>query len=117
MRNFFLFHYKGRYYRYVALLFGWGRSPMWFTKILRGFIRHLRSKCGYRVLPYIDDFLVAAAPPVRAATEEDAAAGHVVVESLFDQLGIVRKFGKGCWEGSRTIDHLGMHTNTEQMRI
>lgn len=90
---------------------------MWFTKFMRGFIRHLRNDCGYRVLPYIDDFLVAAAPPGRAATEKDAATGRTVVGNLFDQLGLVRKVGKGCWEGSRSIDHLGMHVDTMRMRV
>lgn len=28
MRNYFLFHYDGRFYRCIALPFGWGRSPM-----------------------------------------------------------------------------------------
>lgn len=84
---------------------------------MRGFVRHLRSTCGYLVLPYIDDFLVAAAPPGRAATEEDAAAGRQVMLDLFDRLGIVRKVGKECWEGSRKIDHLGMHIDTKEMQV
>ena len=53
VRDFFLFHHEGRYYRFVALQFGWGRSPLWFTKILGGFLRYLRMKCKYRVLPYV----------------------------------------------------------------
>lgn len=117
MRDYFLFHYGGRYYRCIALPFGWGRSPMWFTKFMRGFVRHLRTRHAYRVLPYIDDFLVAAAPAGRPATEEDAAKARAVVSDLFNRLGLVRKVGKGCWEGSRTIDHLGMHIDTEAMRV
>lgn len=31
MRDWFLFHYDGRYYQCVALPFGWGRAPLWFT--------------------------------------------------------------------------------------
>jgi hypothetical protein len=31
MRDYFLFHYGGRFYRFVALPFGWGRSVLWFT--------------------------------------------------------------------------------------
>ena len=72
IRDFF-FYYEGRYYRCVALPFGWGRSPLWITKILRGFVRYLRMKCKYRVLPYLDDFLVAPSPPARAATPCDVA--------------------------------------------
>ena len=117
MRDFFLFHYEGRYYRCIALPFGWGRSPMWFTKIMRCFVRHLRSHHCFRVLPYIDDFLIAASPPGRAATEADAKKGREVVSGLLDALGIVRKVGKGCWGGTRTIDHLGMHIDSRAMRV
>jgi hypothetical protein len=31
MRDYFLFHYGGRFYRYVALPFGWGRSVLCFA--------------------------------------------------------------------------------------
>ena len=29
---------------------------MWFTKLLRTLVKHLRERLGYRILPYIDDF-------------------------------------------------------------
>ena len=35
MRDFFLFHYQGQYYRCIALPFRWGRSGLWFTKFMR----------------------------------------------------------------------------------
>ena len=35
MRDYFLFHYNRRFYRCIALPFGWGRSPLWFTELLR----------------------------------------------------------------------------------
>ena len=75
MRDYFIFHYAGRYYRSIALPFGWGRSGWWFTKMMRPFVQYMRETLGYRVLPYIDDFLVAASPPGRAATSEDMASG------------------------------------------
>jgi hypothetical protein len=31
MRDWFLFRYDGRFYKCIALPFGWGRSPMWLT--------------------------------------------------------------------------------------
>jgi hypothetical protein len=34
MRDWFLFRYDGRFYRCIALPFGWGRSPMWFTQLM-----------------------------------------------------------------------------------
>jgi hypothetical protein len=50
MRYWFLFRYDGRFYRCIALPFGWGRSPMWFTQIMVPMVRKLRQQ--YRVLAY-----------------------------------------------------------------
>lgn len=116
MRN-FLFHYCGRYFRCVALPFGWGRSPMWCTKMMRGFVRYMREKLGYRVMPYIDDFLVISARVGRVAQESDVTDARIRVTRLIKRLGITRKVGKGCWEGSRKIDHLGVHIDSEKMRV
>lgn len=117
MRDYFLFHYCGRYYRCVALPFGWGRSPLWFTKLTRPLVQYMREKCGYRVLPYIDDFLVAGSPPGRPATEQDCRRARERLTKLFASLGITRHPTKGCWKGGRQIDHLGMHVDTETMRV
>lgn len=117
MRDFFLFHYAGRYFRCIALPFGWGRSPMWFTKMMRGFVRYMREKMCYRVLPYIDDFLVAPSPPGRPATERDVSNAQRNIARLMRRLGITRKVGKGCWDGSRQIDHLGVHIDSDEMKV
>lgn len=117
MRDCFLFHDGGRFYQCIALPFCWGSLPMWFIKFIRGFVQHLRNRCRYQVLPNIDDFLVAAAPAGRLATEKDPSRARAVVRDVFNRLGLVHKVGKGCWEGSRAIDHLGMHIDTEVMRV
>lgn len=117
MRDYFLFHYEGRFYQCLALPFGWGRSGLWFTKILRPLVRHLRERCGYRVLPYVDDFLLAPSPSGRAATSADAARARAILTRLFRLLGIVRNKEKGCWQGGQQIDHLGMHVDTVRMRV
>lgn len=44
MRDLFLFRYDGRYYRCLALPFGGGRSVLWFAKLLRPLVAHLREK-------------------------------------------------------------------------
>lgn len=36
-RNFFLFHYAGQFFRYIALPFGWSRSAWWFVKLMAPF--------------------------------------------------------------------------------
>lgn len=65
----------------------------------------------------MDDFLVAASPPGRAVTESDAESACKVLGKLLNQLGLKRQIGKGCWDGPRTIDHLGMHIDTTAMRM
>ena len=57
IRDWFLLKYHGRYFRCLALPFGWGRSPIW-TRLMAPFITELR-RLGYRVLGYLDDFLIA----------------------------------------------------------
>ena len=46
----------------MARPFGWVRSVLWFAKLLRPVVRYLREKYHYRVLPYIDDFLLSPSP-------------------------------------------------------
>jgi hypothetical protein len=61
MRDWFLFMYDGCFYMCIALPFGWGRSPMWFTQLMVPMVRKLRQQ--YRVLEYSDGFLIC---PVKA---------------------------------------------------
>jgi hypothetical protein len=53
MRDWFLFRYDGRFYRCIALPFGWGRSPMWFTQLMVLIVRKLRRQ--FRVLGQLPD--------------------------------------------------------------
>ena len=73
MREFFIFRYDFVFYRCIALPFGWGQSVLWFTKLLRPLVQHLREVLGYRVLPYIDDFACAPSPLGRPSTRRDCA--------------------------------------------
>lgn len=117
MQYFLLFHYGGRFYQCIAMPFGLDRSGLLFTKILRPLVRFLREKCGYRVIAYIDDFLVALSPSVRAVTEKDVKKAYVVVEGLLRRLGFVRHTEKRGWVGVHRIDHLGAHLDTSVLRV
>ena len=50
MTDWFLFQYDGKFYRCIPLPFGWGRSPMWFTRLMAPFLRYMRCEMRYRVL-------------------------------------------------------------------
>lgn len=117
MRDFFIFRYAGCYYRCIALPFGWGRSALWFTKMMRPIVRFLRQRWRYRILPYLDDFLLAPSPPGTIASASDCKTARARLSKLFSDLGITRHPTKGCWKGSTTLEHLGMLLDTSQMRV
>ena len=116
MRDWFIFRYDGRYYQCVALPFGWGRSPLWFTRLMAPFVAELRSY-GYRVLPYIDDFLIIPSPYGRIAGRKDCRSATKRIEKLMKSLGLRRHPDKGEWEGAQVVDHLGVRVDTLSMRF
>jgi hypothetical protein len=113
MRDMFLFRYAGRFYQCVALPFGWGRSPMWFTRLLRPVVQHLRTNEHYRVLAYLDDFLVAPSPAGKVAGSSACRAATGRIDKLLEHLGLVRHPSKGEWVGSTRVEHLGVVIDTE----
>lgn len=70
---------------------------------------------GYRLLSYIDDFLLA--PSVgRASTSEDCWRATGRIGRLMDELGVERHPDKGVWDGgARALDHLGMRWDSSKM--
>ena len=50
MRDMFMFRYDSRYYRCIALPFGWGRFVLWFTQLQRPLVQYVKEKCAYRVV-------------------------------------------------------------------
>ena len=73
MREFFIFRYEGLFYRCIALPFGRVHSVLWFTKLLRPLVQHLREVLRYCVLPCIYDFACAPSPLGRPSTRQDCA--------------------------------------------
>jgi hypothetical protein len=97
MRDWFLFRYDGRFYRCIALPFGWGRSPMWFTKLMAPMVRKLREK--YRILAYLDDFLICPVKAGRVASMRDCRRATQVIDKLLSSLGLTRHPTKGNGSG------------------
>lgn len=116
IRNFFLFSYAGRYFRCIALPFGWSRSSYWFVVLLKPFVGKLR-RWDYRVLSYIDDFLVA--PSVgRASTTEDCWKASSRIDGLMERLGLKRHQRKGFWGGgAQIVGHLGFRWDSVGMQF
>ena len=116
MRDFFLFRYHGHFYRCVALPFGWGRSPLWFTELLRPFVQYLR-RSGLRVLAYLDDFLALPGVSGAVASQRACHQAREFVSNVMGRLGLTRHPTKGHWEGSTRVSHLGVTIDTQQMRF
>lgn len=90
---------------------------MWFTNMMRVVVRQIRKVFGYRVLSYIDDFLLALSPSTRTATQRDFNKAQVKVSGLLKRLRVERHLRNGCWDGAQRIDHLGMHVDMVSMKI
>ena len=59
-RNYFIFQFRGKFYRYRGSVFGISSLPRAWTKLLRPVMAFLRS-FGIRLVIFSDDILVAAA--------------------------------------------------------
>ena len=106
IRNWFLFRIDGRYFRCIALPFGWKLSPFYFIKLMRPFVEYVRNRLNLRIHPYMDDFLVAVSSPT------ELKRAQRTLDGLLRKTGLRRKPGKGCWEGSQRLDHLGFVIDT-----
>lgn len=109
IRNWFLFKLDNRFFRCIALPFGWSLSPPYFIKMMRPFVRYIRNTLRLRIHPYMDDFLVAV------VSHSDLPETRSRLDSLLTDCGLARKVGKGCWEGSQRIEHLGFIIDTKKM--
>ena len=80
------------------------------------FVQELRH-WGYRVLAYLDDFLVAPSPYGTAAGPQDCAAARGHIAELMTQQGLQRHPEKGEWIGATRIEHLGVLIDSEEMKF
>jgi Reverse transcriptase (RNA-dependent DNA polymerase) len=115
MNDWFLFRYDRRFYRCIALPFGWGRSPMWFTQLMVPMVRKLRQQ--YRILAYLDDFLICPVKAGRVASMRDCRKATQVIDKLLSSSGLTRHPTKGEWVGSTRVEHLGYVIDSVRMRF
>lgn len=90
---------------------------MWFTKIMRGYVGHLRETLGYKVFPYIGDFMIASCKSGRTASRKDAARAVKKISKWIGNIGLVRKVGKGSSEKSHQMDHFGMNLDSVKIKV
>ena len=129
-RPYLTFMLQGQLYRCTVLPFGLSCSPAVFCQTMETLTRLLRSPdvalkpdqlspaqwlqlrdrlmrrrpvtySGQRCLPFVDDYLILFSS--RAAAFE----GRVVIDRALEFLGLERQLGKGDWEPTQTLYHLG----------
>ena len=90
------FHWRGIFYKALAMIFGWCNSPVHFTKVVRPIVRFfgaIEAAC----LNWADDFLWS--------TEDRLLARlHRLIDAVFSRLGW--QFSEKGEEGTR-VDFLG----------
>jgi hypothetical protein len=71
----------------------------------------------YRVLAYLDDFLICPVKAWRVASMRDCRKATQVIDKLLSSLGLTRHPTKGEWVGSTRVEHLGCVTDSDRMRF
>jgi hypothetical protein len=115
IRDWFLFGNDGRFYRCIALPFGWGLSSMWFTQLMVPMVR--KHSQQYGVLAYLVDFLICPVKVRRVASKRDCRKATQVIDKLLSSLGLTRHPAKGEWVGSTRVEHLGCVIDSDCMRF
>jgi Reverse transcriptase (RNA-dependent DNA polymerase) len=96
-----------RYFRYLVLPCGWSRSGYCFSRLVSRFLTTIKSRCGYRVLSYVDDYLICPSTG-RASTKMDCLRASDRLDKLLLRYGLTRHLKKGVWSGgSQVLQHLG----------
>ena len=102
--------WQGQTYRFRTLTFGMSLSPWFFCKTVRVLLRRWRGQ-GIRVHGHVDDFLLCT------RTREVAEKQRDVCAMTMDVCGWVRAEGKGSWEPTQRLGHLGFILDTQKMMV
>ena len=95
----------GELVQFMALPFGLSTAPRVFTKFMRPVVKYFRSQ-GIRMLQYLDDSLFLS------QSHKELCSIRQFVETTLNNLGLLRKESKGCWEPTQQLVHLGIAIDT-----
>jgi hypothetical protein len=103
------FWWRGKAKCFNAMMFGHVHGPRWFTKLMKPFVKYLRS-IGIRCVIYLDDLLVFCGDNF-----QEARRLLRFVFSLLLALGITVNTTKSILEPVRRLEYLGFIVNTKTM--
>jgi hypothetical protein len=78
-----------RYILCLVLPFGWSRGGYWFWRLVSRFWRTFKSRFGYRVLSYVDDYLICPSTG-RASIKMDFLRASARLDKLLLRYGLTR---------------------------
>ena len=100
-RNFFIFRFRGKFYRYRGTVFGASSLPRAFTKLLRPICAFLRT-FGIRLVIFLDDILIMSAS--FAACAQDTQDVLMAAEESKSLQGAGLGFRVGFHEGAHPFE-------------
>lgn len=109
MWDWILFKYNRLCYRYISVPVGKAASPFWFVKLLSPVTRYMQSKLEFRVLVWLNNYLIASGNGIIPRMERDCLLISQELDKLFSSLGLLRHQTKGVWrKGAKRLEHLGL---------
>jgi hypothetical protein len=88
---------------------------MWFTQLMLPMVRKPRQQ--YRVLAYLDDFLICPVKAGRVSSMRHCRKATQVIDKLLSSLDLTRHPTKGEWVESTRVEHLGCVIDSDRMRF
>lgn len=110
-QRFFQFRWGGRLYQYKCTPFGWSRSPQWFQAFTNHIARICRSQYNFRLVVYLDDFLVMG------ASKKEAEKNTRILLLLLEHFGFTPNWTKSCLNASQRREFLGTLIDSESMTL
>ena len=109
-QRFFRFIWGTKLYTFLGLPFGLSSAPRIFTKLLKPVAAFLRKQ-GYRIIIYLDDFLLFA------SSKEEALRLTQMSLSLLQSLGFLINWTKSTLSPVQSITYLGFVISSVDMTI
>ena len=109
-QNFFVFQFRGKFYKYLCLPNGLTSAPRIFTKILKPVLSTLR-KLGHNLMNYLDDIFLCG------ETFDECSKAVLETVKLLTELGFSIHPEKSQFIPVQEIEYLGFVINSKTMKI